>query len=129
LFNQNREKMKASELHLGDFVGVCYEDTLIAGQVIVLEPDVVHISDRKYPDSDRDIIGVPLCENWLMKLDFIYNSILKGWMFKDVVLYKQPDKNDDCWVLQSRTGQFRIEFVHELQSLLKIFSQLNPTLQ
>ena len=117
--------MKASELHLGDFVGVCYEDTLIAGEIIVLEPDVVHISNRKYPDSDRDIIGVPLCDYWFRKLDFIYCSIIKRWTFKDVVLYKNPNKNDDCWILQSKTGQFRITFVHQLQSLLKIFSQLN----
>ena len=119
--------MRASELHLGDFVAVCYEDPLIAGQVIVLEPDVVHLSNCVCADSDRDIVGVPLCENWLTELNFIYNSILHRWMFKDVVLYKHPDKNDDCWVVQSRTGQFRIAFVHELQSLLKIFSLLKPT--
>ena len=118
--------MKASELHLGDFVAVCYEDPLIAAQVIVLEPDVVHLSNRKYADSDRDIIGVPLCENWLTELNFIYNSILKRWMFEDVVLYKQPTKKHDCWVVQSRTGQFRITFVHELQSLLKVFSLMKP---
>ena len=121
--------MRASELHLGDFVAVCYEDTLIVGQVIVLEPDVVHISNRKYADSDRDIIGVPLCENWLTEFNFIYNSILKRWMFEDVVLYKHPDKNDDCWVIQWRTDQFIIAFVHELQSLLKLFSLLKPVHQ
>ncbi len=121
--------MKASDLHLGDVVGVCYEDTLIAGEVIVLEPDVVHISNRKYPDSDRDITGVPLCENWLTELNFIYNSILEKWMLQDVVLYRHPDKNDHYWVVQSRTDQFRIVFVHELQSLLKIFGLLKPIVQ
>ena len=118
--------MKASELHLGDFVGVCYEDPLIAGQVIVLEPDVVHLSNRVCADSDRDIIGVPLCENWLVKLNFIYNSILERWICENVVVYKHSDTNDEGWVVQSGTGQFRIDFVHELQSLLKIFSLLKP---
>lgn len=39
--------MKSSDLRIGNFVGVCYEDTFKAGQVIVLEPDVVHLSNRK----------------------------------------------------------------------------------
>ncbi len=43
--------MKASDLRIGNVVGVCYDEIFIADEVAVLEPDVVHLSKRKYPDS------------------------------------------------------------------------------
>src|SRR5450432_2765515 len=108
--------MKASDLRIGNFVGVCYEDTFIAGQVIVLEPDVVHLSNRKYPDSDRDIIGVPLGEDWLIQFKFSYDPIIKTWGFKDVFINKLPGITEDHWVFQSKAALLRIAFVHELQN-------------
>jgi hypothetical protein len=117
--------MKSSDLRIGNFVGICYEDTFKAGQVIVLEPDVVHLSNRKYPDSDRDIIGVPLSEDWLIQFNFSYNPIIERWNFKDVTLRKLPGKTEGYWVLQSKAALLRIAFVHELQNLLHTLNLLN----
>ena len=117
--------MKASDLRIGNFVGVCYEDPLIPAQVIVLEPDVVHLSNRKNPDSDRDIIGVPLSENWLIQLKFSYNLIIDSWSFKDVFIKKLVGKTEDYWVLQSKAALLRISFVHELQNILHALKLLN----
>jgi hypothetical protein len=80
--------MKASDLRLGNFAGVCYEDTFVADEVIVLEPGVVHLSKRKYPDDERDIVGVPLTEDWLRKFGFLYESSSKHWEFKNIIIYK-----------------------------------------
>ena len=117
--------MKASDLRLGNFVAVCYEDRFIAGQVIVLEPDVVHLSNRKYPDSDRDIIGVPLSEEWLIQFNFSYNPIIESWNFKDVTIRKLSAKTEGHWVLQSKAALLKIAFVHELQNLLHVLNLIN----
>ena len=117
--------MKASDLRIGNFVGVCYEEILIAEQVVVLEPDVVHLSNRKYPDSDRDIVGVPLGEDWLRKFDFSYNSVLDRWECENIIIKKLTNESTNFWVWQSKAGILRISFVHELQDLLHTLSQVN----
>lgn len=117
--------MKASDLRIGNFVGVCYDDIFIADQVIVLEPGVVHLSNRKYPDSDRDIVGVSLCEDWLRKLDFNYNPVLDGWKYKNIIVKTMSYESTNYWVWQSKAGLLKITFVHELQNLLHALSQIN----
>ena len=66
--------MKSSDLRIGNIVAVCYEDVVTPDTVLLLEPGLVHLSKRKYADSDRDIIGVPLQEKWLRNLNS--NTIL-----------------------------------------------------
>ncbi len=117
--------MKASDLRLGNFAGVCYEDTFIADQVIVLEPGVVHLSNRKYPDDERDIIGVPLSEDWLRKFDFHYDPTLERWEYKNIIIKKISYQSDNYWIWQSKAGVLKIEFVHVLQNLLHSLSQVN----
>ena len=115
--------MKASDLRLGNIVGVCYETPLVPEQVIVLEPDAVHLSNRKYPDSDRDIVGIPLSENWLTDLKFRYNSAFEHWSNHNVVIWKTPDRAKPREV-ESKAGSWKISFVHELQNLLHILKLL-----
>ena len=64
--------MKSSDLRLGNIVAVCYEDRITPDTVLVLEPGVVHLSNRKNPDSDRDIICVTLKEEWLTKVKAVF---------------------------------------------------------
>ena len=117
--------MKASDLRIGNVVGVCYEQNFIPDEVIVLEPGVVHLSKREYPDSDRDIVGVPLKENWLRKLDFSFNSILDRWELENIIIKKLFIKSVCYWVWQSKAGIMKIDFVHELQNLIHILRQVN----
>lgn len=117
--------MKASDLRLGDIVGVCYETLLIAGTVVVLEPDVVQLSNRKYPDSDRDIVGIPLSENWLTQLKFSYNVALCHWSYRDVVIRRIPITKKPFWEVELKATSLKISFVHELQDVLH-FELLQP---
>lgn len=117
--------MKASDLRIGNIVGVCYEDILIADQVIILEPGVVHLSNRENPDSDRDIVGVPLQEEWLKKFNFKYNSHSDEWKFDVIIIKKIQSGNVNTWLAQSKTLLLKIEFVHQLQDLLHVLGQSN----
>ena len=111
--------MKASDLRIGNIVGVCYEDILIADQVVILEPGVVHLSSRNNPDSDRDIVGVPLQEEWLKKFNFKYNSYSDEWKFDEIIIKKIQNENVNIWLVQSETFKLKIAFVHQLQDLLR----------
>ena len=116
--------MKASELRLGNIVAVCYETSLVPQEVIVLELGVVHISNRKYPDSDRDIVGIPLSEHWITEFKFRYNSGFEHWSNHNVVIWKIPDATKPYWEVESKAGSWKIAFVHELQNLLHILKRL-----
>ncbi len=110
--------MKASDLHLGDIVGVCYKTFLIASEVVVLEPNAVHLSNRIYPDSDRDIVGIPLSENWLTRFKFSYDPALIHWSLRDVVIRRITIATEPLCEVESKTASLKISFVHELQDLL-----------
>ena len=117
--------MKASDLRIGSIVGVCYEDIFIADEVIILEPGVVHLSNRKNPDSDRDIVGAPLQEEWLKKFNFKYNLHSDEWKFDEIVIKKIQSGKMNAWFVQSETLQLKIAFVHQLQDLLHLLGQSN----
>lgn len=117
--------MKASDLRLGNIVGICYQTLLTADEVVVLEPDVVHLSHRKYPDSDRDIVGIPLCDNWLTHFKFSYNVALSHWNYRDVVISRIPNTTKPVWEVESKVASLKISFVHELQNLLHTLNLLN----
>ena len=89
--------MKASDLRLGNIVGVCYEATTIPGEVVVLEPDVVHLSNRKNPDSDRDIVGIRLDEKWLAHFKFNYNASFENWIYQDITIWKITTAKKDVF--------------------------------
>ena len=111
--------MKSSDLRIGNIVAVCYEDMITPDTVLVLEPGVVHLSSRNNSDSDRDIIGVPLQEEWLSKFDFKYNLHSDEWTFNGIIIKKMKNENADIWLAQSETFKLKIEFVHQLQDLLR----------
>lgn len=113
--------MKASDLRIGNIVAVCYENNIVPDIVIVLEPDVVHLSNREYPDSDRDIIGVPLNKEWLLHFGFIYHSELEVWRSGEIIIKKLPNN----WIAKWNTLKREIEFVHELQDLLQFIGKPN----
>lgn len=113
--------MKASDLRIGNIVSVCYENDIVPDTVIVLEPDVVHLSMRKYSDSDRDIIGVPLSEEWLLHFGFIYHLELEVWCFGEIIIKKLKNK----WVAKWNTLKKEIEFVHQLQDLSHFIAEHN----
>lgn len=113
--------MKASDLRIGNIVSVCYENEIIPDTVIVLEPDVIHLSNRKYPDSERDIIGVPFNEEWLKHFNFIYHSKKEGWCNGEIIIKKLPDN----WVAEWNTLKREIEFVHQLQDFLHFIAENN----
>ena len=117
--------MKASDLRIGNIVGVCYEDILIADQVVILEPGVVHLSSRKNPDSDRDIVGVPIQEEWLKEFNFKYNLQSDEWKFGEIIIKKIQSKRENTWLVQTETLQLKITFVHQLQDLLHVLGQSN----
>ena len=110
--------MKSSDLRIGNIVAVCYEDIVIPDTVLVLEPGVVHLSSRNNPDSDRDIIGVPLEEEWLRKFNFKYNLHSDEWTFDEIIIKKIQGENENSWLAQSETFKKKIAFVHQLQDLL-----------
>ena len=116
--------MKASDLRLGNIVGVCYETPLVPEQVIVLEPAAVHLSNRKYPDSDRDLVGIPLSEKWLSDLKFRYNSAFEHWSNLHVIIWKISEAGKDFWEVESKAGSWKISYVHELQNLLHVLKLL-----
>ena len=110
--------MKASDLRLGNIVGVCYENLSTPAEVIVLEPGVVHLSNRKYPDSDRDIVGIPLSENWIVMYSPSVSTeiLMKGFglvvsayrialeirLLKIIFIRFLSEKNGDCpWIITS----------------------------
>lgn len=117
--------MKASDLRLGNFAGVCYEDTFVPDEVIVLEPGVVHLSKRKYPDDERDIVGVPISEDWLSKFDFDFDTDMGHWVFKNIFIQKSTFEPGRYWVWQSNSIILKITFVHELQNLLYTLSEVS----
>ena len=112
--------MKATDLRIGNIVAVCYDDIFIADEVIILEPGVVHLSNRKNPDSDRDIVGVPLQEEWLRKFNFKYNSHFDEWRFDETIIKKIQSGKVNMWLVRSKTLQLKIAFVHQLQDLLHV---------
>lgn len=113
--------MKASDLRVGNIVSVCYEDDIVPDTVIVLEPDVVHLSNRKYADSDRDIIGVPISKEWLIHFNFNYQSKQRSWCHGEIIVRKRKNK----WVAKWNSFNREIEFVHQLQDLLQFIAQHN----
>ena len=113
--------MKASELRVGNIVSVCYEEDIVPDTVVVLEPDVVHLSNRKYPDSDRDIIGVPISNEWLLHLNFNYHSKQKVWCHGEIIVSHLKNK----WVAKWNSLNREIEFVHQLQDLLHFIAEHN----
>ena len=106
--------MKASDLRVGNIVSVCYEDDIIPDTVLVLEPDVVHLSNRKYPDSDRDIIGVPISNEWLLHFNFNYHSKQRVWCHGEIIIRALKNK----WIAKWNSLNREIEFVHQLQDFL-----------
>ena len=110
--------MKSSDLRLGNIVAVCYEDRITPDTVLILEPGLVHLSSRENPDSDRDIIGVPLHEEWLRKFNFKYNLYSDEWTFDDIIIRKIKSEDLNTWLAQSETFKKKIAFVHQLQDLL-----------
>ena len=116
--------MKASDLRLGNIVGICYETPLVPKQVIVLEPDAVQLSNRKYPDSDRDLVGIPLSEKWLSDLKFRYNSSFEHWSNLHVIIWKISEAGKEFWEVESKAGSWKISYVHELQNLLHVLKLL-----
>lgn len=114
--------MKSSDLRIGDIVSVCYEDKVIPDTVVILEPDVVHLSSRKYADSDRDIIGVPLQEEWLSKFNFEYDLHSDEWTFNKIIVKKIQNEHVIIWLLQFKAFKLTIEFVHQLQDLLHVLA-------
>ena len=111
--------MKSSELRLGNIVAVCYEEKVTPDTVVVLEPGVVHLSNRKNPDSDRDIIGIPLHEEWLRKFNFKYHFNSDEWKCNEFIIKRIQTENTNNWLAQSETFKKKIEFVHQLQDLLR----------
>jgi len=112
--------MKSSDLRIGNIVSVCYEDVVTPDIVIILEPDTVHLSMRNHADSDRDIIGVPLHEEWLRKFNFKYNSHSDKWKLNKIIIKKIQSGTVNIWLVQSKTLQMKIAFVHQLQDLLHV---------
>ena len=110
--------MKSSDLRIGNIVAVCYEDVVTPDTVLLLEPGLVHLSKRKYADSDRDIIGVPLQEKWLRKFKFKYNSHLGEWAFNKIIIKKSESEETNTWLIQSEKFKLKIAFVHQLQDIL-----------
>ena len=110
--------MKSSDLRIGNIVSVCYEDIVTPDTVLILEPGVVHLSSRNTPDSDRDIIGVPLHEEWLRKFNFKYHFNSDEWKCDEVIIKRIPSENSNTWLAQSETFKKKIAFVHQLQDLL-----------
>lgn len=113
--------MKSSDLRIGNIVSVCYENGVAPDTVIVLEPDVVHLSNREYPDSDRDIIGVPLNKEWLLHFGFVYHLELEIWCSGEIVIRELPNN----WIAKWNTLKKEIEFVHQLQDLLHFIGNHN----
>lgn len=111
--------MKSSDLRLGNIVAVCYEDRITPDTVLVLEPGVVHLSNRKNPDSDRDIIGVTLKEEWLTKFNFKYDIHSDEWKFDKIIIKKIQSENLNTWLAKSEKFKLKITYVHQLQDLLR----------
>jgi hypothetical protein len=113
--------MKASDLRVGNIVSVCYEDDIIPDTVLILEPDVVHLSNRQYADSDRDIIGVPISKGWLMHFNFNYQSKQRVWCHGEIIITALKNK----WIAKWNSLNREIEFVHQLQDLLHFIAEPN----
>lgn len=111
--------MKSSDLRIGNIVAVCYEDVVTPDTVLLLEPGLVHLSKRKYADSDRDIIGVPLHEKWLRKFKFRYNFHSDKWTLNKIIIKKAENERTNMWLIQCEKFKLKIEFVHQLQDVLR----------
>jgi hypothetical protein len=113
--------MKASDLRVGNIVSVCYEDDITPDTVLILEPHVVHLSNREFADSDRDIIGVPLSKEWLMHFNFNYQSKQRIWCRNGIIIRLLKNK----WTVKWNSLNREIEFVHQLQDLLHFIAEPN----
>ena len=111
--------MNAQDLRIGNIVSVCYEKEIIPDKVMVLEPNVVHLSKREYPDNELDIIGVPLSEEWLIQFFFTYHSEFQLWQSGELLIKKLTN----CWLVQYKSYRKKIESVHQLQDIIHFFRE------
>jgi hypothetical protein len=111
--------MKVEELRIGSIVSVCYEKEIIPDKVMILEPNVVHLSTREYPDNEQDIIGVPLSEEWLIQFSFTYHSEFQLWQSGEILIKKLTN----CWLVQYKSYRKEIESVHQLQDIVHFFRE------
>jgi len=106
--------MKTNRLRVGNIIG-SYNSTESFLIVEVIEFGACHLSGQDVPDDARDIFGIPLSEEWIMKLRFMPLDKSR-WVHKKhknvVILYK-PGK----WFLKILKITIEMTCIHELQNL------------
>ena len=111
--------MEAKELRLGNLV-MFKQDGLTKNKepqkVLLICDDGVILHKYSYPY--RQIQGIPLTEEWLIKFGFEqqedYYVIVLGYDFGEVKIYPSPNG----FFFMEGVIQQQIEYVHQLQNLV-----------
>lgn len=112
--------MKASELRIGNFI---FLDEVKVVEVWGIEPNHNNIWVNKNKGASviaenlKYLKPIPLTEEWLFKLGFIYNNEDEAYINRLLWLEKQGDKFG-VWKGEYGNNHLRtITYVHQLQNL------------
>ena len=107
--------MKATYFRIGNIASVCYED-LGPDTVIILEPGLVQLANRVYPDNESDIAGVGITLENMASLKFIEKS--KGLCFS---IHISETRSVEI-SLSVGKHIVRCKYLHELQNAFFYFT-------
>jgi hypothetical protein len=108
--------MNLQELTIGNYVIPL--DTLIPGEVILIEEGGVLLNNRQETEDEANLEGIELNEEWLYQLGFSFNLRGNTWEYygKNKALSLRIKKTGDYF----QFDMYKIKHVHELQNLIKI---------
>lgn len=121
--------MKATELRIGNYASVTYENTkadLQIGQVSNSFDGIASVRCLEWMSLPSTFIvqPIPLTEEWLVKFGFYdkYKSVHKQWCIKGMCIQQAADTNDEgkeIPVKQEFTYDYKVDIkhVHQLQNL------------
>lgn len=113
-----------SSLRIGNILSVCYEAWLQPYRVEILQADLVHLADRKEADDPRDLVGLPVSEDFLLANNFEEmqeHSLFIAQLNKTVIRVEFTDGKPNLAWLCINQSKYPLNYIHELQN--KVFYQ------
>ncbi len=105
--------MKATELMIGNLV--CMAENIFPPDIVVaLEPGLIHLSKREFPDDENNVEGVPISLDYLKRNGSI---VFKSFFYKDFTFEINGLGNMLTLKINNRL-KLNFSFVHELQNFI-----------
>ena len=105
-------------LRIGNILTVCYEEGFKPYTVEILQSDLVHLSNRPEADDPRDIIGLPVTQEFLVSVNFKKLSTLYIAHFNENLISVELAAEIDFTCLYIDQTRFPIKYIHELQNIV-----------